>query len=123
MSGTAADIAKARAEAAAAKQRIAETVALLRNRLDPRVRAREQWDSAREKGEALGDDALEFAYERPRTVATIAGVGALFLLRRPIWRLLRRFSFWRRPKWDAKPISNNPARAVKRLPGKGGEGR
>ena len=121
MTGTAADVAKARAEAAAAKQRIGQTVALLRDRLDPRIRAREQWASAREKGEALGDDALEFAYERPSTVATIAGVGAVFLLRRPIGRLLRRLAFWRRPKWDAKP--NNPARAVKRLPGKGGEGR
>lgn len=120
MSGTAADVIRARAEAAAARSRIEETIARLKNRLDPRVRARETWEDVRDKGEAVGEDALEFAYDRPRVVAGIAGGGVLFLLRRPIVRLLRRLIFWRRPKWDASLPPKKPARLSKQA-NKGGE--
>lgn len=112
MSGTRADVLRARAEAEAARGRITETAARLRLRLDPRVRAREAWDDVRERGQELGDDAVEFAYERPIIVASAAGAGVLLLLRRPIWRLIRRLTRGRRSKWDAPEHPNNPAGAV-----------
>ncbi|WP_156678961.1 DUF3618 domain-containing protein [Sphingomonas profundi] len=122
MSGKPADIARAKAEAAAARIRIDETVARLKVRLSPRVRVRETWEDVREKGEEMGDTAVGFAIERPGTVAAVAGAGTLLLLRRPLWRLLRRLAFWRRPKWDAEP-SNTPAATTRRRRGKGGERR
>ena len=123
MSGTRADIARAEAEAAAAKLRVGQTVDRLKRRLNPRLRAQETWEDVREKGETLSDDALEFAYERPGTIAAVAGAGTLFLLRRPIVRLLRRLAFWRRLKWDGATPPKNTAPAAQRPSGKGGERR
>lgn len=120
MTGTRADVARAQAEAAAARARIADTVGQLRLRLDPRVRAKEAWEDVRERGQELGDDAVEFAYERPRIVASAVAVGALLLLRRPIFRFARWLIGRRRSKWDAPEQSKNPAGAVQPPPDKGG---
>ncbi|TVV71562.1 DUF3618 domain-containing protein [Sphingomonas solaris] len=91
-----------------AREQMQDTLARLRSRLDPRVRARETWDDTRdkgtalrEKGAALADDAVEFAYERPRMIAGVAGVGLLLLVRKPVTLLAERlFRSRRRPKWD-----------------------
>ena len=77
-------------------------------------------------GGELGDDALEFAYEKPKVVATVAGAGVLLLLRRPILRLGRwLFTRRRRSKWDtpAPKQLKNPAGPVIPQPGQGGERR
>jgi hypothetical protein len=123
MSGTRADIARAEAEAAAARARIAATADRLRLRLDPRIRAKEAWQDLRGRGEALGDDAVEFAYERPRVVASAAGVILLLLLRRPIFRLARRLVGRRRSKWDAPEHPENHAGVAKPRPGTEGASR
>jgi hypothetical protein len=121
MSGTKADVARAQAEARAARERIDQTLTILRMRLDPRVRARETWADVRERGQELGDDAVEFAYERPTIIASAAGAGAFLLLRRPIFRLVRRlFVRKRRPKWDAPEPMKNPVGAATPRPGKEG---
>ena len=124
MSGTKADVARAEAEAAAARARIEDTLVRLRQRIDPRVRARETWHDVRERGQELGDDAVEFAYERPGIVASAAGAGALLLLRRPLYHLGRwvvgRLFRRRRPKWDATQSPKNPAGAALPRPGQGG---
>ena len=115
------EIVRAEAEAAAAKARFNDTLGLLKQRVNPRIRAEEAWTDVRSTGAAVGDDALEFAYERPRIVAAAAGLGALIVLRRPLGRLFRRLAFWRRPKWDAAKLPHHPAGKPKRLPHKGGD--
>ncbi len=120
MSGSPTDIAQAEAAASAARERFDVTLARLRLRLDPRVRARETWDDLRSRGEGVGDDALEFAYERPQVVAAIAGTGMLLILRRPLRKLAKRVFGGGRSKWDTPDLSRNTAAAAK-APGKVGE--
>ncbi len=105
MSGSRADIARAEANAVAARARFSSTFAQLKDRLDPAVRAREFIGGAREKGEVLADDAVEFAYERSGLIMGLVGVVTLVLVRRPLVKTIRGIfhrepSWGRRPKWD-----------------------
>lgn len=112
MSGTRAEIERARADAEAARFRLQETAALLKDRINPAIRAREAWGDVRNRGETIADDALEFTYERPAVVAgAAAGIVAL-LLRRPIARLACRLVRRRRPKWDTPDAGADVARAA-----------
>ena len=123
MTGTAAEILRARAEAAAARDRIRVTLGRLRQRIDPRVRARETWEDVRERGEEFGDDAIEYAYERPAVVVGATGLGLLLLFRRPLTRLAcKLFKRRRTPKWDPK-LPRHAAGAVKPTPAREGEKR
>lgn len=133
MTGTRADIARAEAEAAAAKLRLQATAERLKLRLNPAVRAHELWDdvrdkgvglwsSTRDRGEVLADDAIELAYERPRAIAGVVGAIALLLLRRPIARLVLRVG-QRRPKWDHTTATPRHSPAAPRATGRQGDRR
>ncbi|MDX3885444.1 MAG: DUF3618 domain-containing protein [Sphingomonas sp.] len=86
MIGDEADIANARARAAAARARLGGTLGEIQARLNPKALAREAWDELREHGEELAAEALAAAKEKPARTAAIAGGVALFLARKPIVR-------------------------------------
>lgn len=109
MSGSRADIARAEANARAARTRVLSTVERLKDRLNPAVRAKELVGGAREKGEVFADDAVEFAYERSNLIMGIAGAVVLLLVRKSLLGTLKG-AFRRRPKWDSRPrwdVHNN----------------
>lgn len=89
-------LAAAERDAAAARERIGVTVAQLQARLDPRVLAR---SAQREAGHAA-QVSLDAARQRPQLVAGVATALGLWVIGRPLLRLLRR------PRGAEKPNSN-----------------
>ena len=84
------DLAKARAEAAIARERLLGTAHALQARLSPSSLASNAWESVRDHGEAAAQGAVEVARKRPAAaVAAALGVVAL-LARKPIVRLFAR---------------------------------
>jgi hypothetical protein len=85
-----ADIATARLQAAAARERLLETTHELQSRLSPGTLAGNAWDGLRDRGEAAAETAVETASRYPvATGAAVAGLAAL-IARRPIGRLIAR---------------------------------
>ncbi len=85
-----ADLARARADAAAAKERLLRSAHALQARLKPSVLANDAWDSARDAGETAASNAARAAARRP-IATSVAAVGvAAFLARKPIARLVSR---------------------------------
>jgi hypothetical protein len=85
-----ADIATARLQAAAARERLIGSAHELQVRLSPGTLAENAWDGLRDKGEAAAETAVETARKHPvATGAAVAGVAAL-IARKPIGRLIAR---------------------------------
>lgn len=76
----------AQAQARAARVRLDDTIAALRDRVDPRTIAKHAADGLREQGEA----AAAVAQRNPRVVAAGLTVAGLLLVRRPVLALFRR---------------------------------
>lgn len=94
------DLAGARAEAVAARQRLMADVHELQARLSASALANDAWDGVRDRAEAAADGAARTAAKHP--VATSAAAIGLFALiaRKPIARL-----FGRRSRDTARPGS------------------
>lgn len=89
MSGTPADISRARLDADRARADLSRTVARIRHRLSPRTIAQDTWEDVRSRTEAAADTAVEVARRRPAATAGIFAGAALFLFRRPLLRFVR----------------------------------
>ena len=92
----------ARAEAELARTRFTDTLGELQHRLAPSTLARNAWDGVRDKGEAVAEQTVEFALEKPAVAGAAAAAVAAFVIRRPIGRLVRRI-FRRKPKVRTVP--------------------
>jgi hypothetical protein len=95
MTGTAADILRARREAEAARRRVTETLGLVQHRLKPGTIAGSAWEGVRDKGTNLAEDAMEVVKTRPVVVSAVLGAFTLFLAREPLksaasWLFTRR---------------------------------
>ena len=102
-------VTDAEVRVAAARQRLAQTVGTLQNRLDPRVVARETVDGITESsGKALRTGA-ETVQRNPRLVAGAAALLMVVLARKRIAGLLRR------KKPAAKPVAQPQAERRVRL--------
>jgi hypothetical protein len=85
-----ADIAAARLQAAAARDRLIGSAHELQARLSPGTLAENAWDGLRDKSEAAAETAMETARKHPvATGAAVAGVAAL-IARKPMGRLFAR---------------------------------
>jgi hypothetical protein len=83
-------VASARLEAVAARERLLGSVHELQSRLAPRTIAEEAWDNVRERGSAIAASAAETVVERP-VAAGAAAIGvAAFFARKPLTRLVCR---------------------------------
>ena len=83
-----ADIARAEANVAAAREKLLESTQSLQARLKPAVLANDMWEAARDKGEEVAVDAVQAVKKRP-VAASAAAIGvAAFMARKPIWRLI-----------------------------------
>jgi hypothetical protein len=87
---SAADVARAEAKAAAAREKLLASTQALQARLKPAVLAGDAWDAAREKGEEVAQDAVRAIGKRP-VAASAAAIGvAALVARKPIARLIAR---------------------------------
>lgn len=85
-----ADIARAQANAAAARERLLRSTQALQARLKPGVLASDAWEAAREKSEEVATGAARAVAKRPVAAsAAVIGVAA-FVARKPIARLVAR---------------------------------
>lgn len=85
-----AEVALARARAAAARAKLDASVEQAKVRLNPRALAGDALDGARLKAGELAGDAVDGVRQRPALAAAVAGALGLLLARKPITRLIRR---------------------------------
>ncbi len=105
-----ADVAKATADAQAARDKLNRDVAALQERLDPKVITRRAQTRLTDTSASVADTAKR----NPKPVAGAAALVALFVVRKPLARLFRR-----RPK---KTYSDGNAVAVTSTSHQSGEG-
>ena len=87
-----ADVARAEAKVAAAREKLLESTHALQERLSPAVLADGAWKAAREKGQEVAAEAVRAVKQRP-IISSAAAFGlAAFVARRPIAKL---FGMWR----------------------------
>ena len=83
-----ADLIRARAEAAAAKERLLNSAQALQARLKPGALASDAWEKTRDVGEAAAGSAVRTISNRP-VAASAAVIGVVALVaRKPIARLI-----------------------------------
>lgn len=90
-------LADAEAQAAAARERLSNTVGQLQARLDPKLLARE----AKEAGLQAVHTGVDNARRNPGVVAGATGLLGLFLICKPLCRMIRR-----RPKNNDIPAKH-----------------
>jgi len=87
-----ADVARAEAKVAAAREKLLGSTQALQARLKPSVLADDAWNVAREKGQEVAAEAVRAVKQRP-IISSAAAFGlAAFVARRPIAKL---FGMWR----------------------------
>ena len=86
MSDTPDSIAAARIEAERARARLTATIDELHGRVKPDVLVRQGVDRLRARGEALADEAMDVARERPGLIGGVGATMLLLWLRRPLGR-------------------------------------
>lgn len=85
-----ADLIRARADAAAARERLLNSAQALQARLKPSVLASDAWEKTRDASEAAATNAAQAIGKRPVIAsAAVMGVAAL-VARKPIARLIAR---------------------------------
>lgn len=85
-----ADLDRARAEAAAARERLLNSAQALQSRLKPSVLASDAWEKTRDAGETAATNAVRAVGRRP-VAASAAAIGlAALVARKPIARLIAR---------------------------------
>ena len=77
-------IDQARRTVATARDRLIDTARELQLRLAPRTLARDAWESAKNKGADLAEDAVDAVKKRPVAVGGALAALTLFLARDPI---------------------------------------
>ncbi|HEX2763664.1 MAG TPA: DUF3618 domain-containing protein [Allosphingosinicella sp.] len=78
------ELTRAKAEAEAARRRLAASAAALHQRLKPATLASNAWEGVKGKGSDLADGAVEAVKGRPVAVSAALGAFTLFLAREPI---------------------------------------
>jgi hypothetical protein len=77
----------ARAEVELARQRLVRTFDELQQQFAPHTLMREAWESAREKGADLAENAVDAVRKRPVAATSVVAAIALFLAREPLMDL------------------------------------
>ena len=84
------DLARAKADAALAREHLLESAHALQARLKPAALAVDAWESARNAGESVASNAARVVGKRP-VAASAAAIGlAALIARKPIARLIAR---------------------------------
>ena len=85
-------IEAARLEVERSRAQMLGTAKLLQQRLEPGKLTRDAWQSAKEKGADLAEDAVDAVRKRPYAAGGAVAAIALFIAREPIMELFGRLS-------------------------------
>ena len=77
-------IIAAQATVAEAREALIDTARELQQRLQPKTLVREAWESAKNKGADIAEDAVDAVKRRPVATSGIIAAIAMFLAREPI---------------------------------------
>ena len=77
-------IAEAQATMVEAREALIDTARELQQRLQPKTLAREAWESAKNKGADMAEEAVDAVKRRPVATGGIIAAIAMFLAREPI---------------------------------------
>lgn len=80
-------IEAARLEVERSREQMLETAKLLQQRLEPGKLTRDAWQSAKEKGADLAEDAVDAVRRRPYAAGGAVAALALFIAREPLMEL------------------------------------
>lgn len=80
-------IEAARIEVERSRAQMLETARSLQHRLEPGKLTRDAWQSAKEKGADLAEDAVDAVRKRPYAAGGVVAAIALFIAREPIMEL------------------------------------
>ena len=78
----------ARIEAERSRAQLLETAKLLQHRLQPGKLTRDAWESAKEKGAGLAEEAVDAVRKRPYAAGGAVAAIALFIAREPVMDLV-----------------------------------
>jgi hypothetical protein len=110
-------VAAARIEAERSRAQLLGTAKLLQHRLEPGKLTRDAWQSAKEKGADLAEDAVDAVRKRPYAAGGAVAAIALFIAREPVMELFRRLSGVmtsddrKKPKRSKRSTKNEPKAA------------
>ena len=85
-------IEAARIEVERSRAQLLDTARLLQHRLEPGKLTRDAWQSAKEKGADLAEDAVDAVRRRPYAAGGAVAAIALFIAREPIMQLFGKLS-------------------------------
>ncbi len=85
---TDARVEAARIEAERSRAQLLDTARLLQQRLQPGKLTRDAWESAKEKGADLAEDAVDAVRKRPYVAGGVVAAIALFFAREPVMDLV-----------------------------------
>ena len=83
-----AKVAAARIEAERSRAQLLDTAKLLQQRLQPGKLTRDAWESAKEKGAGLAEEAVDAVRKRPYAAGGAIAAIALFIAREPVMDLV-----------------------------------
>ena len=99
-------IVAARAEVERTRARLVATARELQGRFSPHTLVRDVWDSAKEKGAGLAEEAVDAVRKRPIVAGGVIAALALFLGRDPLMDLAARVLNGKdEPAKPAKPVT------------------
>ncbi|PAX09376.1 hypothetical protein [Sphingomonas lenta] len=94
-------LASAEVDVAAAKDRLNDTVARLQSKLDPKLLAKEATDEAKR----VGEKGVAYARDNQAIIGGLAGGALIYLIGRPLLRLIFRRRKYPKPQKAAKPMT------------------
>jgi hypothetical protein len=90
------NVASAKLEATAARERLLGSLRALQARLSPSTLANSAWDDVRDRGEQVAGDVRQAVIRRPMVSGAAAAGFLAFLARKPLCRLIARMTRRRR---------------------------
>ena len=97
----------ARIEVERSRAQLLDTAKLLQHRLQPGKLTRDAWESAKEKGADLAEDAVDAVRKRPYAAGGVVAAIALFIAREPVKELFGKLT-------DAMMSKQTPKRGKKK---------
>jgi hypothetical protein len=93
----------ARIEVERSRAQMLDTAKLLQRRLEPGKLTRDAWQSAKEKGADLAEDAVDAVRKRPYAAGGVVAAIALFIAREPVMELFGKLTDAMTSKAPPKP--------------------
>ena len=93
----------ARIEVERSRAQLLDTARLLQQRLQPGKLTRDAWESAKDKGAGLAEDAVDAVRQRPYAAGGVVAAIALFIAREPVRELFGKLTDAMTSKEAPKP--------------------